>query len=416
MSAERGQPALVRICDLAGRARGSGFPADGLGTVITSHEAVDGLTRAVVHAPGDRTFLAEHGDITPLPEWDLALIRTTGLGLAPLVIGAERPCDTGTRVVFDADGRLEAALTGTVAATYTSTERYHPLEQVLELALPEATCVQLRLSRRASGAPVRDATTGAVLGVLGTALHAPGRTACFAVPLYAAGVLAPAGPLGVLLRRNGATVPGFGPDLNLAGTLQLTATSVGPAVERCAHAVARPEIAEEFAAFTESGATVVGLVGDPGTGRTTELAAFAARRARGAAPEPTVWLRGADLRAGDGSVREAVARALSGAARIIRASRAPGSGPRAGEPCAANPDVAARLARDAKRPFLVLLDAPEEMPPQLAHGLRQWTVGTSSWLRASGARMAVACRPEYWEQAGALFPPDLLYAPRKTGT
>ncbi|MDJ1132630.1 trypsin-like peptidase domain-containing protein [Streptomyces iconiensis] len=412
MSAVRGETTLVRICDLAGRARGSGFLADSLGTLVTSHEAVDGLSRAVVHAPGDRTFLAESGDITPLPEWDLALLRTEGLGLTPLVIGAERPHLGGTAVVIAGEEPIPATVSGTVAATYTSTDRYHPLEQVLELALPEAASVQLRLSRRVSGAPVLDVATGSVLGVLGTALHTPGRACGYAVPLYAAGVLAPEGPLGVLLRRNGASVPGFGADLNLAGALQLTATSVGSAVERCARAVARPQVAGELGAFAAGPASVVGLVGPPGTGRTTELAALAARRARGAAPAPTVWLRGADLRADDGSVREAVARALAAAGRIVTASwEAARTEQTVGDPGDANPDVVARLARTAGRPLLVLLDAPEEMPPQLAYRLRQWTIGTASWLRASGARMAVACGPEYWEQAVAPFPGDMLHTP-----
>ena len=40
---EADDEALVRICDLAGRPRGTGFVADHHGTVITSHEAVDGL-------------------------------------------------------------------------------------------------------------------------------------------------------------------------------------------------------------------------------------------------------------------------------------------------------------------------------------------------------------------------------------
>ena len=34
---------LVRIRDLAGRPRGTGFPVDDRSTLITSHEAVDGL-------------------------------------------------------------------------------------------------------------------------------------------------------------------------------------------------------------------------------------------------------------------------------------------------------------------------------------------------------------------------------------
>ncbi|MBR7671896.1 hypothetical protein KDA82_02340, partial [Streptomyces daliensis] len=93
----RGAPTLVRICDLAGRTRGTGFLADDLGTLVTSHEAVDGLRRVVVHAPTERpgrsgdaaapSCLAEADAITPLPEWDLALVRTAGLGVAPEVIG-----------------------------------------------------------------------------------------------------------------------------------------------------------------------------------------------------------------------------------------------------------------------------------------------------------------------------------------
>ena len=84
MGAVLAEPALVRICDLAGRPRGTGFVADELGTVITSHEAVDGLGRVVINTLDEQSHLAETGDITPLPEWDLALIRTEGLEVPPL--------------------------------------------------------------------------------------------------------------------------------------------------------------------------------------------------------------------------------------------------------------------------------------------------------------------------------------------
>ncbi|MGP3972440.1 trypsin-like peptidase domain-containing protein [Streptomyces sp. 8N114] len=402
----------MRLSDLAGRPRGLGFVADDLGTVVTSHEAVDGLSRAVLHA-GESSVIAASCDITPLPEWNLALIRTAGLCLDPLVIGAERP-HPGTRaVLLTEDEALPATLTGTVSVTYTSTARYHAMERALLLELPESVSVPLRLSRKASGAPVVDAASGAVLGVLGTALHATsGRPGPFAVPLYAAGGPAPDGPLGVLLRQNGASAPGFGPDLNLAGVLRLAAASVGPAVERCAHAVPRPEVAEHFDLFAHSGASVIALVGAPGTGRTTELASVAARRARAAEPAPSVWLRGAELHPQDAGIREAVGRALAAADRTVAApGMRDGTGAAStGDLCEVNPDVVARLACAAGRPLLVLLDAPEEMPPQLVHTLRQWTVRTASWLRATGARLAVACRPEHWEQAAALFPEDMLYA------
>ncbi|MGP3986266.1 trypsin-like peptidase domain-containing protein [Streptomyces sp. 3N207] len=402
----------MRLSDLAGRPRGLGFVADDLGTVVTSHEAVDGLSRAVLHA-GESSVTAASCDITPLPEWNLALIRTAGLCLDPLVIGAEGP-HPGTRaVLLTEDEALPSTVTGTVPVTYTSTARYHAMERALLLELPESVSVPLRLSRKASGAPVVDAATGAVLGVLGTALHATsGRPGRFAVPLQAAGVPAPDGPLGVLLRRNGASAPGFGPDLNLAGVLRLAAASVGPAVERCAHAVPRPEVAEHLNLFAHSGASVIALAGAPGTGRTTELASVAASRARAAEPAPSVWLRGAELHPKDAGLREAVGRALAAADRTVAASGvwdASGAVP-AGDLCGADPDVVARLACTAGRPLLVLLDAPEEMPPHLVQTLPQWTVRTASWLRATGARLAVACRPEHWEQAAALFPEDMLYA------
>ncbi|MBO8192401.1 serine protease [Streptomyces oryzae] len=402
----------MRLRDLAGRPRGLGFVADGLGTVVTSHEAVDGLGRAVLHV-GEDAFTAASCDITPLPEWNLALIRTPGLGVDPLVIGRERPHPRSPALLLTEDEAHPTTLTGTVPATYTSTARYHALERVLQLELPEAASIPLRLCRTATGAPLVDAATGAVLGVLGTALHGTtGQPGPFAVPLYAAGVPAPDGPLGVLLRRNGASAPGFGPDLNLAGVLRLAGTSVGPAVDRCAHAVTRPEVAGHFDLFAHSGASVIALVGAPGTGRTTELAAAAARRARAVAPAPSVWLRGAELHPRDAGLREAVGRALAAADRAVAASHAQDGNETAptGDCGEVDPDVAARLACAAGRPLLVLLDAPEEMPPHLAQTLRQWTARTASWLRATGSRLAIACRPEYWEQAAALFPEDMLYA------
>ena len=134
------------------------------------------------------------------------------------------------------------------------------------------------------------------------------------------------------------------------------------------------------------------------------------RRARGLDPAPTVWLRGAELRPGDGGVKDAVERALRTAARIVSAA---GQG-RPGDPSTAasadDPtDAVATLALAAGRPLLVLLDAPEEMPPVLAHALADWAAGTASWLRATRTRLVVAARPEFWEQAGALLPRELLY-------
>uniref|UniRef100_UPI000CD548E3 S1 family peptidase n=1 Tax=Streptomyces sp. SM14 TaxID=1736045 RepID=UPI000CD548E3 len=414
-------PTLPRICDLAGRPRGSGFLADDRGTVVTSHEAVDGLARIVVHTPVGRPQVVTADAVTAIPEWDLALVRTGGLPLAPLLIGSDRATATGSEVLTHLDGWSAATVTGDGPATYTATDRFHPIPAALRLGLPQSAAVRLRLNAEASGSPVLDAETGSVLAVLGTALHAD-QASGLAVPLRAAAMAEPDGPLGELLRRNGTVVPGFGVDLNLAGALRLTAHTLtaeaaptGPTGDRTAGAE-RPEAGDALRAFDASSRTVLALVGPPGTGRSSTLAAHAARRATGPEPAPTVWLRGADLHATDGGIRDALYRAFTEAARVRRATeRAHAAGPESEGAPAVDPDVLARVSRMARRPLLIVLDAPEEMPPGLAARLRQWSAATSGWLRAAGARLALACRPEYWEHAGRLFPADTLHAPVTPG-
>ncbi|MFE9634405.1 hypothetical protein [Streptomyces sp. NPDC006463] len=288
-----------------------------------------------------------------------------------------------------------------------------PTSSAVELAIGTDGRDALSLGGEACGGPVLDARTGAVLAVLGTALRAEHRSGGFAVAPRAAAGADPDGPLAALLERNAATVPAYGPDLNLAGVLELTRTTLGAALppgeaEPACETVERPGTAAELEAFTAGDRLVLGLVGAPGTGRTTALAALAVRRARAARPAPTVWLRGADLHGGDASVADAVTRALVSAAKIASAAG------RAVLVDRSAPDTdagqAARVADAAGRALLVVLDAPEEMPPELAHRLGAWTAATVGWLRAAGARLAVAARPEHWERVGALCPPEVLYA------
>ncbi|MFC9844490.1 trypsin-like peptidase domain-containing protein [Streptomyces sp. NPDC060223] len=427
-SRETPDEALVRVCDLAGRPRGTGFVADHHGTVITSHEAVDGLTRLVLHTPGGRTCVVTDDAVTPLPDADLALVRTEGLGVDPLPVTVRSRVEAGTYVRIAAGGWREARVLGASAVTYTATDRFHLLGDALELAIGTAGADALRLGGGAAGGPVLDTSTGAVVAVLGTALHAGHRVAGFAVPLRGPDA---GGPLAALLARNATTVPAYGADLNPAGVLELTATSVGSDGPETSvgsdggdsESVERADAVREFETFVDSPAAVLGLVGAPGSGRTTELAALAARRTRGAEPAPTLWLRGADLLDMDLSVADAAARALERAGRIVAASR---EGPLSGSYREAGSDVLppeaydgelgdigperlARVARDAGRPLLLLLDGPEEMPPALAHRMPEWAAGTADWLRENGARLVVACRAEYWEQVGAEFPGELLH-------
>ncbi|MEU6918159.1 trypsin-like peptidase domain-containing protein [Streptomyces olindensis] len=400
--ADRAAPgeALVRIHDLAGRPRGTGFLADHHGTLVTSHEAVDGLSRLVLYGAGDRTRVVTAEAVTPLPALDLALVRTEGLGVPPLPVTVRGGAATGAYVRIAAGGWREARVLGTTDVTYAATDRYHSVEGALELAVGTAGRDALRLGGGAAGGPVLDAGTGAVVGVLGTALSSGHRDVGFAVPLHARVPGAP-GPLAGLLAENAATVPAYGPDLNLAGVLELTGTSAGldgpPGGTGLPEPVERAAVIAGIDAFTAGPAAVLGLVGPPGSGRTTELAALAARRGRDG--HPTLWLRGCELREEDGSVADAARRALTRALPVVAAARAPFPV----DPGDTAPERLARLAGSHGRPLLLLLDNPEEMPPALARRLADWTDGTVRWLRETGVRLVVACRTEYWEEVSDLL-------------
>ncbi|NEC74465.1 trypsin-like peptidase domain-containing protein, partial [Streptomyces rochei] len=215
--------ALIRLHDLAGRPRGTGFVADHRGTVVTSHEAVDGLSWLVLSTAGGRRHVVAAADVTSLPALGLALVRAEGgLGVPPLPVTTRERVEAGTYVRIAAAGWREARVLGTTDVHYAATDRFHRLADALELAVGTAGRDALRLGGGAAGGPVLDLTTGAVLAVLGTALSSGHSDVGFAVPLPAA-----PGPLADLLAENAATVPAYGADLNLAGVLALTATQVG---------------------------------------------------------------------------------------------------------------------------------------------------------------------------------------------
>ncbi|MFJ9635883.1 serine protease [Streptomyces sp. NPDC101178] len=400
---------LVRICDQAGRPRGTGFVADDRGTVVTAHQATAAPGPYLLHGTGGRTCSVGPDDITALPALGLALLRTGGsgtLGVDPLPIAVRERTEPGRYVGIAAHGRRQARVLGTAPATYTAPDGSgHAVPAALELALGTDGRDALRSGGAAIGGPVTDPATGAVLGLLCTALTTPYESAGLALPIPRGADAA----LDALLVRNATAAPAYGPDLNLAGALQLTATSVGSAdgPEARTAPVEREDIHAELAAFEAGTGTVLGLVGGPGTGRTTELAALAARRADATAPAPTLWLRGADLHADDTSVVDAADRTLTRSARIVAAAGA------LGDMATATAERIARLAAHAGHPLLIVLDGPEEMPPLLAHRLAEWTAATVGWLREHGVRLVVACRPEHWETAGALYPPGALHRPHR---
>ncbi|QMU78817.1 serine protease [Streptacidiphilus sp. PB12-B1b] len=373
--------------DLAGRARGTAFHVDHQGTLLTSHEVVDGLPDLLLTWPGGATRRLDAADVTPLPELGLALLHTDAV-LPPLPLAVGR----GTRLVSLplADHALQGGITAPVTARYAATDRWHLIADVWQLELAQAP---YGLPVQAAGTPVLDAETGAVVAVATVALRGRHRGCVLAVPL---GSAAAHPAVADLLARNAATVPAHGRALNLAGVLDLCAATLGPVAQLVADRADRPDgLPAAYPGFAGQERPVLALVGDPGSGRTTELAALALQRAEAAHRLPTVRLRGADLHAEDGSLLDAVGRALLRAEQAVRTGATVATG--------AEPRQACRVAAAAHRPLLVLLDAPEEMPPGLYERLDEWSAETGRQLRQTGARLVIGCSPEYWEHAGTLF-------------
>ncbi|MFF0415933.1 serine protease [Kitasatospora sp. NPDC004745] len=381
---------LLRIRDLNGRLHGLGFVADPRGTVLTAHEAVAGLDRLVLHTPGGQTRVLGPDAVLALPGHGLALLRTDAVGGLPVPALPVAALAAGHEVVVPAlageDDRavaLRCGLLGVTGLGYTGPDGRHLPGGVLLLDPPVVTGASVP-----AGSPVLDARSGAVVALAAPALGGPRHGGALAAVPAGGGAAAAAPALAELLARNAAAVPAYGPALNLAGVLrlaavQLAAAGAGPGrvAGLAADRVDRPD----GLTGDEPRTTVTAMVGAPGSGRTTELAALAARRADGARQLPTLWLRGADLRAGDRSLAEPVERALAAAAAEL------------GTPAPA-PEPVAALCAAAGRPLLVVLDGPEEAPAPLEP---RWLRGAGDWLTGCGARLLTACAEETWERLAA---------------
>ncbi|RPE32374.1 serine protease [Kitasatospora cineracea] len=376
--------ALLRIRDQQGRLCGLGFVADRHGTVVTAHEAVAGLPRLVLHTPGGQSRVLGPESVDLLPERGLALLRTAAVGGLPgpaLPIG--RTAVTGPVAV--PHQRWEDGAPALAHGRPLGRESGRCGDGALVRTVPGVLLLDLPVTPPA-GAPVLDPETGAVLAVLAPRVRAVAGPGVAAVPLAADGRPEDS-PLGRLLARNAADAPAFGRALNLGGALRLTgaqlegaAAGPGRIAELAADRVDRPD----GLSGEEPQDVLTVLLGESGSGRSTELAALAVRRAGAARPLPTLWLRGADLAAGDRTLGDPLRRRLALAAREFGVPEV-------------DPGELAALCADAGRPLLVVLDGPEEAPLALS---ARWLTAGLEWLRAHRARALVACRPDGWEQLG----------------
>ncbi|MFJ1757989.1 serine protease [Kitasatospora sp. NPDC088134] len=378
-------PALLRIRDAQGRLCGLGFVADRHGTVVTAHEAVAGLPRLVLHTPGGQSRVLGPESVDLLPARGLALLRTAAVGGVPgpaLAIGRG---PVGGPVVVPHQ-RWEDGTPVLVRGGPVGRESGRCADGARVRTVPGVLVLDLTATPTA-GAPVLDPATGAVLAVIAPRVRAVPGAGVAAVPLTADDPPPDSDPLGGLLARNAADVPAFGRALNLGGALrlaeaQLDAATAGPGrvADLAADRVDRPD----GLSGEEPGDTLTVLLGGTGSGRSTELAALAVRRAGAEHPLPTLWLRGADLAAGDRSLGDPLRRRLTEAARTLGVPEA-------------DPGELAALCADAGRPLLLVLDGPEEAPLALS---ARWLAGGLDWLRGNRVRALVACRPDGWDQLG----------------
>ncbi|MFF7638483.1 serine protease [Kitasatospora sp. NPDC008050] len=391
--------ALVAISTGAGRPLGYGFWADARGTVLTADEVVaeqpaDGAGLRVRTAAGAWHTVGP-GTLARCPELGLAWLTVARDGpqaaAEPLPVAEAGPSpeagvadEPGQQVLVPGAPAVTGVMRGTAAALTSGAAPARLLAGVLLLELPPGLAP-------IPGLPVLDPVTGVVLGLLAPGLRGLPAGLTGVIPLATARSLGPPA-LAELLARNAVAAPAYGHSLNLGGALGLTARQLATA---CAGPGRIGELAADRVersdglAGEEPAAVLTVLVGEPGSGGSTELAALAVRRSAGARPLPTLWLRGADLRAADRCLRAPLGRALAGLAEREQHS--------AGSSELVDEVAVAQVCAAGGRPLLVVLDGPEESPGVL--GTAWWTA-TIEWLVAARVRLLVACRPESWERYG----------------
>jgi len=382
--------------------------ADVVSLLVTCHHVVDGRDHLALRNTSGDQVAVDRAALTMLPDYDLALIRTTGLPVVPLPLAA----DTGGAAIrfwskgFHRTGSsmpgsfpVEGTLAGTADVRYASDLADYAIDGALVLRRDT-------LGGGLSGAPVFDADAGAVIGVLSTRLTEDGQAGGFAVPWP---VAASAREIADVLAANNRTVPAYGRHLNAAGARELCHAQVERAGRELAdrravdvsRRVVRATLDDAVRRFLAGDAMLLPLVGPSGVGKSTELVARALT-----ADRPALLLRGSAIPAAHEHLGDAVCAALRQSA-----------GDRA---LPDRPDlaVAAALASAGQR-LLIFFDALNETPFSGA-ALEEWITRSRAWLRETSSRMIMTTRPELWSYVHHVVTGNLVseterIAPRSVG-
>jgi len=392
---ERITAAIARIVDRHRKTRGTGFLVSSEGTVLTCDHVVADLKILEIQT-SDGEF--HRGTVAGrFPEVDLALVQcpTATDPPLPLVSTLDIPApfwskgfqhsDVGVRAALPVSGTID----GMTRVAYGGKTKY----ELDVFALSRGD-----INPGMSGAPLLHPDWGVVVGVVNTDFKRGNVTSGFALPLARAEASA---HIARVLASNRLSVPSFGPFLNRRAAVALSSRSLERFVatlERDDEArqdryCARPGLAAAVKDFLAGSAQVLGIVGRTGVGKTMEMVHIA--RARGQ-DEPTLLLVGRSIgRSAENGIAAALEASLAEIAPLaLPRQNALGS--------------VVRAFRAEGGSLVVFVDALNEAPAVVGNA-KHWMGQTIEWLRETGARLIVTCRPEFWDRVEAFVAPDLLF-------
>jgi Trypsin-like peptidase domain len=367
--------ALVAVLGEDEQVFGTGFVIDDSGSVLTCHHVVDGLASVRVRGQDGMIHVADH--VITAPDVDLALVRVSGLGGQPLPLAAQSQAATAYWTKgfhrYGEEIRAGFPVQGTITGRTSVSYADYDIDDVLVLRDDV-------IDEGLSGAPVLDPAAGVVIGVVSANLRNDLPTG-LAIPIERA---AAHRALARDVAANQATVPAYGAYLNGAAASRLCAEATESEVQvltelrglDLARRVSRTEVEAALRGFLASDGPIFALVGPSGTGKSTELAAFARRL-----PGRVLLLRGSSMQPG----RAGLGQALDDVLAKTAGDPLPG---------AASQAVARALPSDAA--LVIVLDALNEAPLS-GQAFEEWVADARSWLQKIPARLVVSCRPELWD-------------------
>jgi hypothetical protein len=393
---------IVRLRSVDGDVLGTAFPiAPGL--LLTCHHVVASLATVMAETyEGPEIECTVRKDRT-LATADLAILAAKGETPAPLPISSHkaltgdwwtygfRRTEAKNRSGLPARGHLSS----TRSVSYAPGRQPYELEEVLTL---EGGTIEEGFS----GAPLFDADWGVVIGVVNADFTGKEDVAGFAIPIRMAAEI---GTLARRLQQNAKSVIACGPYLNaLAAELAcrrqvrrlLAPLETGDVVVTDKR-IPRLEVEKSVTKFVDSTSNVAVVIGDSGSGKTTELARLA----------ETPFLSGRCLMVTGSDLH--LGKSFSAILTQVLAESDEGCLPT--DPLL----VVGELLGTPDRPFVVILDALNEGASAIEDALYRWFGEALLTMERMRAKLILSCRPEYWDSIRMVIPERLIFGDPRSG-